>query len=147
VSVDVDLRGFPIDLYLRVQQHSDELFRELGFLDGEPGPLADLLRTVAEVQAEFGELVGPLRSAVHDGLGRGAATVDVTVGRSPEQARSVRRLHELLSGIDDLCVEGVLLSLPLDADALALRAWVVEEVERQVLDGLPARTWAEFRGS
>lgn len=136
---DVSLLGVPVRAWLRLQEHTDALLREYRLmrqhgLDRAP---PELLRLFATVQAEFPRSAVPeLRSGVKAAREAGVETADVHASVTPSQSRLLRLMHESLAEIDQYCRAGLLLTLPLEPDALHLRGWVVEEIARQ-LEGEP----------
>ncbi len=89
----------------------------------------------------FLDLVAPLNVDIARGISPGAAVADVEISLDPDEVRLLRRLHDLLCEVDVAARAGELLALPLPAPAVALRLWIVEQAERQVLQGLPPQPW------
>jgi hypothetical protein len=142
----VVLRSVPTDRYREIAEHHDEVVRELKLvIDPQVRPLgpADRLRALVPLlEVPFKPLVRPLRAAVAEARARGEERVDVVVPLQPGDVRGLRALHDLLREADSAAEQGALLSLPLSGAAVALRGWIVEEAERQVLEGLPPRPYA-----
>lgn len=137
----VRLLGVPVREWMRLQEHTDALMREYRLILQQPeGTVpAELLKLFAEVAAEFPESAVPeLRMGVKTAFEQGMSVADVDAVVTPRQAELIGSLHRLLLEIDRYCREGVLLTLPLEPEISGLRAWVVEEVRRQ-LDGAEAR--------
>jgi hypothetical protein len=147
---DVALRGVPAALYRLVAEHHDEVIRELKLLDPQTTS-AELSLRLLELGpllgTSFASLVGPLGDAMVEARQRGEASADAVVPLDAEGVRALRGLHEVLCAADDASRAGDLLVLPLVEEAVALRAWIVEEATRQVEEGAAPRTWDGSEGA
>jgi hypothetical protein len=141
----VQLLGVPTDLYRLISEHHDEVARELKLLDPQTssGELSvRLIELGPLLGSTFKALVRPLRAAMAEAREHGEPTADAVLDFTDEEAGTLRQLHELLDLADEASRAGELLALPLDPRAAALRAWLVDEVGRQVLEGAEPRPWA-----
>jgi hypothetical protein len=140
----VSLLKVPVVLWLTLQEHTDALSREYRLILQAPPPPApppwmDLLREVHDL---FPRTAVPyLRGHVQAAYEAGLDVTDLIFEAVADEVLGMERLHQLLCEIDDYCREGVLLSLPLADDGLALRDWVVREAARQVRHGGPPAVW------
>jgi anti-sigma regulatory factor (Ser/Thr protein kinase) len=131
----------PVDGYLELQAHNDALFRELELvsieLEGDDGarvaaPLADL---VDQLYRRFQGQRDSYRDAVAVAQARGEATVELETTATAAAVSGARGYLALLEQADELCRAGLLLTPEPPPAVRALRAWFVEQMAAQVLDG------------
>jgi hypothetical protein len=131
----------PVDGYLELQAHNDALFRELELvsieLEGDDGarvaaPLADL---VDQLYRRFQGQRDSYRDAVAAAQARGEATVELETTATAAAVSGARGYLALLEQADELCRAGLLLTPEPSPAVRALRAWFVEQMAAQVLDG------------
>jgi anti-sigma regulatory factor (Ser/Thr protein kinase) len=131
----------PVDGYLELQAHNDALFRELELvsieLEGDDGarvaaPLADL---VDQLYRRFQGQRDSYRDAVAVAQARGEATVELETAATAAAVSGARGYLALLEQADELCRAGLLLTPEPSPAVRALRAWFVEQMAAQVLDG------------
>lgn len=137
----VELLGVPVREWMRLQEHTDALMREYRLILQQPeGTVpAELMKLFADVAAAFPESAVPeLRMGVKEAFEAGRLVADVQAVVTARQSELMLSLHRLLLEIDRYCRDGLLLTLPLEPEISGLRAWVVEEVARQ-LAGAAAR--------
>lgn len=138
----VALRNVPVRLWLTLQEHTDALGREYRLIlqqGAAQGPWMGMLREAMEL---FPLTAVPfLRGHVQAAYEAGLEAADIGFDAVPDEVLGMERLHELLCEVDAYCRDGVLLSLPLSEDGIALREWVVREACRQVREGGPPATW------
>jgi hypothetical protein len=148
---EVFLLDVPIDLRERVQQHSDELVREMTLIamqiregDGEALPVR-LTELVAEVQQTFGAFSAKPDAQVDAAAARGDQVVPRVVYTVPRAVGPfARHLIDVLEETDEFCRDGsYLLSLASPPDIHAYRIWALLEFERQV-SGQPPVPWPEY---
>ena len=131
----------PVDGYLELQAHNDALFRELELvsieLEGDDGarvaaPLADL---VDQLYRRFQGQRDSYRDAVAVAQARGEATVELETAATAAAVSGARGYLALLEQADELCRAGLLLTPEPSPAVRALRAWFVDQMAAQVLDG------------
>jgi anti-sigma regulatory factor (Ser/Thr protein kinase) len=144
VARTVRFLGVPVAAYMALQEHNDALCRELELLaiehDSVPGP-----GRPSRLHALAGELLGPRfrgardahREAVVAAQARGEATVDLQANVSADMVPLARAYVALLDEADGYGRDGLLLTTAPHPDVTALRHWFVEQLDAQLLDGLP----------
>jgi hypothetical protein len=146
--VRVELRRFPLDVYLRATEHHEELMREFALLalagaDAHPLPRR-LIDLMAELTARYAQTTAGPDAARDAAIERGDPEVDL-VYHVPEEVRdAVLRLGDILDEADGFCRAGEhLLTLAAPPEALRFRKWYLGEFLRQ-LDGHPPTPWPQF---
>ena len=98
--IEVVIRGFPLRLYLDLQQHNDALMREFALIaedavEDVPGRLLALAR---DLQRHFAEATGTIRAQIAAAVAEGRTTTDLLmpvpvagVARPPADGRPARR--------------------------------------------------------
>ena len=142
VSGQAVLRDFPLRLWARQQQHTQELLREfnLVLLGQEPGSEAataihaapQQLVALAEMfTRNFGALMDQLseaRQAAYDG---GADRMDSVVPLPPDLPELLDQVRRVLAVVDEYCNRGELLALQRPAELRALTDWTMAELVAQ----------------
>ena len=147
--VEVHLLSFPVDVYVRAEEHADELQREFALiLDREPGegagPPGRLLGLVREFDDRFGSFAAGAREVVRGASDAGRTSIDDLVYHVPEDVGpAARRLDQLLAEADSYCRAGDLLTLASTAEARTFREWFLGQFESQAR-GLAAVSWPEW---
>jgi anti-sigma regulatory factor (Ser/Thr protein kinase) len=147
--VEVHLLSFPVEVYVRTEEHADELQREFTLiLEREPdqgaGPPGRLLALVREFHDRFGGFGAEARDAVRIASEEGRATIDDLVYGVPAAVGpAASRLERLLAEADDYCRAGDLLTLACPADACAFREWFLGQFTSQTA-GRAAVSWPEW---
>lgn len=147
--VDVHLLSLPVEVYVRAEEHADELQREFTLiLEREPdqrtGPPGRLLALVRDLHERFGGLGAEARDAVRDASEEGRASIDDLVYRVPTAVGpAASRLDRLLAEADEYCRSGDLLTLACPPDAYAFREWFLGQFASQAR-GLPGVSWPEW---
>ena len=147
--LDVHLLSFPVDAYVRAEEHADELQREFTLiLDREPaqgaGPPGRLLALVHELHERFGGFGAEARDVVRDASEEGRASIDDLVYRVPEDVGpAASHLDRLLAEADEYCRAGDLLTLACPPDACTFREWFLGQFASQA-GGVPAVSWPEW---
>lgn len=151
--VSVHLRGIPVPLWARTQEHTDELLREFMLIASDraregaghdvPGRLTAL---IDELTQQYGEFSGPNEQRLADAAAAGAEAIDLDYELPPGVAEAAAHLGQLLDDADDYCRRGQhLLTLATPHELVRFRRWFLEEFERQVA-GQPPTTWADYAG-
>jgi hypothetical protein len=139
-TVDVRLRGVPLELLAEGTAHYDELLRELAFVGGSRHFSARLDELARAVQEHAGPTGLRVRSEIEDAGAAGAPTVDLRLLLAPGAWAALRDLLALLDEADDFCERMELLTLASSPGLRRLRRWSVAEISRQMA-GAPARPW------
>lgn len=145
------MTGLPVALFLRTQEHHDELVREF--------TLMAIRQSATEVGSRRGTVLPPRLRELIDILGRrvdastsradidlqaaverGDATVDLTYYVRSDVAAEFVTSTELMEDADEFCRQEKLLTLPRDAAMVAFSRWYNREFLRQI-DGLPPTPW------
>ena len=149
--VEVCLLDYPLDLYLRAQEHADDLIRELTLIANSPAVAsgssdlpARLLVLVEQLTHQYAGLSDETERTRDAAIDRGETRIDL-VYRVPRQiAEAVRHIGAIFDEADDYCREGEhLLTLATPPDALAYRHWLLAEFIAQIEDGAAPIPWGE----
>ena len=131
------LLGVPVDLFLKSQQHTDDLVRELWLVsesDADHGLRA--LERAADAYARRAHVVrNASLEAVADARERGDTMIDLRLRVPPGTAELTVQWAELLERLDELCRAGTLLTLPASEEVRRFRRWYAAETLRQLRDG------------
>ena len=130
------LRGFPLLVWKRQQEYTNDLLREFQLLtlsdDGaRNGPPGRLLEVADDFIVKYGNYSAALTAEREAALARGEITIDSSVpllANTPELVESVRAL---LVEVEDYCRGGKLLTMAAPPDVAALREWTMTEMLRQ----------------
>jgi hypothetical protein len=144
---DAVLRDYPLRLWARQQEYSEDLLREFNLLvmgeqsgamrSAAPGQLVELAELF---RGRFGAAIDALnaerQAALDRGLDRFDSRVPLAVGTPQllEQARAVLR------AADEFCARGDLLTLPRPPELRALSDWSLDELIAQY-DGAEPTPW------
>lgn len=147
-TVEVRLLNYPLDLYLRAQQHSDELIREFMHITNsrQSDPSAEVAPTrlwaiIDDLTVRFAAMIEAPRQERDAAIERGELRIDLTYVTPVEALEPVRQLGHLLDEADEYCRAGQhLLTLATPPDAVAFRHWFLGEFERQFAGEAP-RPW------
>jgi hypothetical protein len=151
--VTVHLRGIPVPLWARTQEHTDELLREFLLIANDreregaghdvPGRLTAL---IDELTQQYGGFSGANEQRLADAAVAGKATIDLDYELPPDAAQAAAHLGDLLDDADDYCRRGQhLLTLATPDELVRFRRWFLAEFERQVA-GEPPIPWSDYAG-
>lgn len=151
--VEVHLRQFPVPVYSRAQQHSEELMREFTLIleqqrDEERHRVpAGLLDLIERLEAQYGTFGAEQEKLLEEAVDSGRAEIpDVTYRVPAEVAAAARELGNMLDEADEFCRQGThLLTLTTPEESLRFRRWFLAEFERQVA-GEPPLPWPDYAG-
>jgi anti-anti-sigma factor len=142
--VQLALLNFPIDRFLRSQQHAAAVQRELDVLRVEGARTGHVPRRSDEIVADLDARFTGYRATMEtlDGLiAQGADHADVPIpvlGDPEERAVAVQALADLLDEIDAYCQAGdQLLTIVTPPDLLEFRRWLFAEVIGQLRGAVP----------
>lgn len=149
--VEVELRGFPLEEYLRATEHHEELMREFALLALAGADAHALPRRLVELMDELTQRYSAMTvtaDAARDAaLERGDKETDLVYRVPPDARQAVISLDSSLDEADEFCRSGEhLLTLATPPQALRFRKWYLGEFVRQI-DGLPPTPWPEFSAS
>ena len=144
-DIEVRLLNYPLDLFLRAQEHADDLLREFVLISRSSDVDPARMRTPARLVALVDELtttyegMSELPRADRDAaIERGELRVDLVYVFPLQALEPVRQLGRALDEADDFCREGqYLLTLETPPDLVAFRHWFVAEFERQAAGQAP----------
>lgn len=140
------LLGCPVELWLRQDEHVDELVRDLQLLSAthDLDPRLVSVGEVRDLLAAFAPLRRATRLAVEEAQAQGLTGLDVTVDLPASATREAARLHELLARFDEGLERDHLLTVRAEPDVVGLRAWMIEQVRTQLEEGAEAVAWADW---
>lgn len=147
--VEVHLLQYPLDLFLRAQEHADDLIRELTLIansaaveSGHSDLPARLLVLVEQLTHQYAGVSDDAEKQRDAALDRGEKTIDLTYRVPPHITDAVRHLGAIFDEADDYCRQGEhLLTLATPPDALAYRHWILEEFVAQIDEGRDPVPW------
>jgi hypothetical protein len=145
--VEVELRGVPLDVAARAEEHSDGVMREFSLISGGgPGDAvpARLLRLADRLQEQYGSYGAISEQEMEKARQRGDRTVDMTVPVPASAREAAIELGTMLAEADEYCRRGDLLSLVPPEDVLQFRAWYLEQFIDQI-DGKAPVSWDDYR--
>jgi hypothetical protein len=147
--VPVHLRGLPLDIRARSQEHEQDLMRELALVrvsaatesaSNAPGRLLDL---ADELRSTYGSLAAGPDALMEAAVDRGETAADVTYTVPADLRPFLRRTAQVLEEAEEFCRDGrYLLTLAAPPDVAAYRAWIFAEFDRQIAGGDPV-PWPE----
>lgn len=139
------LRDYPLRLWVRQQQHTDEVLREFTLLiSGQELPDASApVQLVALAQMftdSFGSLVAELDASRQAAYDAGADRMDWRVPLPRTTPQLMRQVQAVWAAVDEYCSSGQLLTLARPAEVVALQDWATGELVGQC-DGAEPRPW------
>ncbi|WP_432524967.1 ATP-binding protein [Kineococcus sp. SYSU DK006] len=150
----VRFTGVPPTLWLAARQHHDALLRELTlYLATHDGAGVDLAAVELARQAFSNPVLAAAEEARRStspppdpfsGLPVALDPIDVDVLLPPRVSAAAAALQDALDTAERLARQGRLLALPGQAEVVAVRDWVCEEVQSQLHGGSP-RAWQGAR--
>lgn len=134
----VRLVGCPVDLALAHSQRLDDLVRELQLVNSggteQSRALGEVIEDLLRGQVHARQLG---RHILQDAAAQGMERVDIELPLAPGALQRLRRLYHALAQADVLCAQERLLTLASSQEMVGLRAWVEQELLRQIKDQLP----------
>ena len=132
--------NLPTETFLANLRHVGDLVHELRLLDagGRSGAVevpAQLWATIQEILDAYEEPHKDVWRQTTEAAEAGRQRVDVTVRLPPGAVEAARRLLDLLERADELCRQGVLMTMPATEAVVEVRRWTCVELERQVVQG------------
>lgn len=147
-TVEVHLLQFPVELWGRAREHSDEMQREFALMSisspglsasGErpvPVRLVELSRTL---RSQYATATSTQQRQLEAALEAGQQELeDLVYVLPPAAADASRQLAALFDEADEHCRRGEhLLTLATPADLVVFRRWFLGEMARQIEGGAP----------
>jgi hypothetical protein len=149
--VEVVLRGFPVALHERADEHHRELLREFTHIahadssEGSDRVPERLVALVAAVRAEYAPIGGDARARIERARAEAESAIELRYVVPAGMLDVIRRLVFELEEADEFCRSGDLLTLATPDDIVTFRRWFLGEFERQLLGELPV-AWPDYRG-
>lgn len=140
--ITVEFPQFPLLVWARAQEQTDELLREFRLLslrEPEHAVPRDLLALVDEVSARFARVQNEPERRRDEAYERGESSVDLVYELPAEAAIAAVRLGLQLDAADDFCRNGQLLTLAATPEQRAFRWWFLLEFPRQQHGQPPTR--------
>jgi hypothetical protein len=141
---DVWMLGFPIDVYLRAQEHADGLIREFSLISQHraAGNAVDvperLVSIVNELSAQYAGMSSEPEAKRDDAIERGESSVDLHYRVPAAAASAISHLGDVLDEADRYCRGGRhLLSLATPPESLEFREWFLGEFVNQIAGAAP----------
>ncbi len=148
--VEVRLLDYPLDLFLRAQEHADDLIRELTLIansaaveTGQSDLPARLLVLVEQLTHQYAGISTEAEKARDAALDRGETRTDLTYRVPAHIAQAVQHLGAIFDEADEYCRAGEhLLTLATPESAVAYRRWVLGEFVEQIERGAEPTPWS-----
>lgn len=137
----------PVDLGLQIDQHLDDLIRELqlietgGNVDARPHELGELIQRLVTRPA-FARHMG--RRTAQDAAEAALEVVDIVMPAPRELGGMIRELAETVALADRVCAEQQLLTLPSTAEMTSLRSWFTESMIGQLEEDAEPEPYADW---
>lgn len=143
--VDMRLLRVPLRLWLRAEEHTDDLLREFALIQAgqarpEPHHVpARLLELVEVLTAAYADTSAAAEEQRNAGLAAGLATLDLTYPGVPMQVgAAASHIGQLLDEADEYCrTSGQLLTLAAPPDLREFRVWFLGEFAAQAAGSAP----------
>lgn len=152
-SAEIRLIGFPVAVYVKAQQHSDELVREFELIAqaarDHPGANHDipgrLLALIEELNAVYSAASADGEAQISAAVSAGQDHIDQVVFMLPRHVgEAARHLGELLDQADSYCRAGRhLLTLATPTEQKRFRDWYLGEFIRQSAGQAPI-AWPDY---
>jgi hypothetical protein len=151
----VRLVRFPLDVYVRTQEHVDDLVRELTLIansravaDGTSDLPERLLTLVEELTHQYAGVSNHADRLRDEAIDRGDRSIDIVYTVPAAAADACRHLGVVFDEADEYCRAGEhLLTLATPAEALAFRRWYLTEFIAQIEQGAEPTPWCDGVGA
>ncbi len=144
-TVPVLLLQTPVALWQRSSTHTEVVQRELDIVTADLGSDSApnrLVQIVQDIDIRFGRFGATATAALQEAAARGDERVDLELDVPADIIAATRDLLETMDLVDDYCRDGErLLTLATPPDLVAFRVWVLEELSRQIEQGLDPSPW------
>ena len=143
-AVEVRLLRLPVAVLVAARERHDSLLRECALLAAEGGCCPGIPVRFQELVMTLGVRYGAARprpdAVIEEAQEHGRDCIDVTYRVPPEVVSAAAELERLMDEADELCVAGLLLTLPRSALELQFSRWYLTQIRRQVA-GEPPQPW------
>jgi hypothetical protein len=146
--VTIEIRGLPVPLHGRSQEHSEGLMREFALManphpDSEQEPPQRLIRLMEQLRGEYSGFTAGVEQSLQDAIERGDEIIDLEY-RLPVAVRGACiDLDQILDEVDEFCRAGEMLTLASPPELVRYRKWFLDEFVNQI-DGKPPTPWSEY---
>ena len=131
------LLDYPLRIWARQQEHTDEVLREfMLLLSGEESGTtasapAQLVGLATMFSTSFGALIDQLTVRRQERYDAGDDRMDLTMPLPRSTPQLMERVAQVWAVVDDYCSSGELLALARTAEVVALMSWSAEQLTRQ----------------
>jgi hypothetical protein len=143
----VRLVDVPVELYLRAQQHTDDVVRELVLMAAHHAAPVRVTALAQRADAHHeGRLVlrHSVAGAVDAAGAAGEKTVDLTYAVDAATADSSEAWSAVLDELAELCRDGTMLAVPASDDVALFSRWFCQEFVAQLRDGAEPTPWPAY---
>jgi hypothetical protein len=146
--VEVRLLRLPLGLWLRAQEHADDLLREFALVaadaDARAATPGRLLKLIDELTAGYGQFSDSQRRAMDAAVERGDREIDLVYHVPPGAAGAAQQLGDIFDEADEYCRRGDhLLTMATPPEQVRFRNWFIGEFVEQ-LAGRPPVPWPDY---
>ena len=139
------LRDYPLRLWARQQQHTDEVLREFNLLIGGAAVGVDsapvqLVQLAEMFTLRFGTLIDEINARRQAEYDKGADRMDSRIPLPRATPELMRQYEGVWQAVDAYCASGQLLTLSRPPEMVALQAWSTGELVRQY-EGADPTPW------
>ena len=138
------LLDYPLRLWLRQQEHTEEMLREFQLLlaGQESGQTsgsapAQLVELADMFTSRFGALLEKIDAARREAVLRGCDRMDSRIPLVEGTPELLARVQQVLRVVDDYCRHGDLLMLARTPEQVGLSQWTTQELVRQYAGEAP----------
>lgn len=133
----VVLRSVPVDIYVGLQRHIDELVRELQVIEvgGDKAVPPGLRDVMNRILTDYASARTDSWEQASNALSQGKDRADLIFHLPVEAETAVAEFNELLDRADGLCRSGALLTLPESEDQRKFRHWATQQIVGQLTQG------------
>ncbi len=135
----VCLEGVPLALLSASREHRDDLARELVLMSIDHDDAADLPDRLVVLGDRLSREIDVVLAQMADADQRGESSVDLLIEISPDAAKVIAEVVDLLEEADRFCAEGALLTLAASDEVRAFRRWCATEIATQLRGGTASR--------
>jgi hypothetical protein len=142
---EIRLLGVPVKIFIAAREQHDALIREfavmaLGNDDDRSSDPPELRALVREFGVHYAAASARPGDELEGALQAGKTNVDLTLWAPPSAARGAAEFERLMSAADQVCEQGLMLTMPRPQVIRDFSAWWFSELRRQ-LEGLPPIAW------
>lgn len=131
------LLDYPLRLWARQQEHTDEILREFVLLlSGEDSGTtaaapAQLVALASMFSTHFGALIDKITVLRQQRYDAGDDRMDLPMPLPRSTPELMQRVEQVWAAVDDYCSSGELLALARPPQVAALMTWAAQELSRQ----------------